>query len=212
MSDEKISELSALSGSNLANGDLFPVVDVSDTTMSPDGTNFYITADELAQGSQFSSRYAKAANAVVWLPAQSAVPSVGSPSLGRVNGRTPCYLMDQSTNEQINWAWAVPTDWVTMSVELWWSNAGAGSGNVVYELRGSEDGDAETPTDVAGLAAGAALTAPAQDVIKKSVLVASYTLGGDYMGHLRINRLAADAGDTLANDAAYIGIMLRRLT
>jgi hypothetical protein len=48
----KISQLPALTGANLANGDLFPVVDVG----SPNQTE-YITADELAQGSQFSSRF-----------------------------------------------------------------------------------------------------------------------------------------------------------
>jgi multidrug efflux pump subunit AcrA (membrane-fusion protein) len=47
----------ALTGANLANGDKLAVVDVG----SPDVAK-YITADQLAQGSQFSTRYASTTN------------------------------------------------------------------------------------------------------------------------------------------------------
>jgi hypothetical protein len=49
----KVSQLTALTGANLANGDQFLVTDVGSPNVSKS-----ITADELAQGSQFSSRYA----------------------------------------------------------------------------------------------------------------------------------------------------------
>jgi hypothetical protein len=39
MPDTKITALTALLGADLAAGDLFPVVDVSDTTMAATGTN-----------------------------------------------------------------------------------------------------------------------------------------------------------------------------
>lgn len=41
--------MTALTGANLATGDLVPVVDISDTTDDASGTNKAITADELAQ-------------------------------------------------------------------------------------------------------------------------------------------------------------------
>lgn len=47
MADTKISALSALTGANVATGDLFTLVDVSDTTMAGSGTNKSITAAEL---------------------------------------------------------------------------------------------------------------------------------------------------------------------
>lgn len=50
MSDQGIPDLSALTGVNLAGTDEFEVVDKSDTTMSADGTNKRMTADELAIG------------------------------------------------------------------------------------------------------------------------------------------------------------------
>ncbi len=50
MADTKISALTALTGANLAVGDLITLVDVSDTTMAASGTNKSIRADELLKG------------------------------------------------------------------------------------------------------------------------------------------------------------------
>lgn len=47
MPDRKITDLTALTGANTAAGDLFVVVDVSDTTMAASGTDKKITRDEL---------------------------------------------------------------------------------------------------------------------------------------------------------------------
>ena len=47
MADTKISALTALTGVNAANGDLFTLVDVSDSTMNASGTNKSITVTEL---------------------------------------------------------------------------------------------------------------------------------------------------------------------
>jgi hypothetical protein len=50
MADELISGLDPLAGSSLASGDLFPVVDVSDTTMAPTGTTKNMTSAEVVIG------------------------------------------------------------------------------------------------------------------------------------------------------------------
>lgn len=47
MADQKISGLTSLTGANTAAGDLFVVVDISDTTMAASGTDKKITRDEL---------------------------------------------------------------------------------------------------------------------------------------------------------------------
>lgn len=46
MADTRISDLTAITGANLATGDLLVAVDVSDTTMAASGTDKKITADE----------------------------------------------------------------------------------------------------------------------------------------------------------------------
>lgn len=47
MTDKRISELTALTGANVATGDVLEVSDISDTTMDATGTSKKITADEL---------------------------------------------------------------------------------------------------------------------------------------------------------------------
>lgn len=50
MPDKKISDLTSITGANTASGDLFTVVDVSDSSMAASGTNKKITRDELKTG------------------------------------------------------------------------------------------------------------------------------------------------------------------
>ena len=50
MTDSKITDLTALTGANLATGDKFVMVDVSDTTMAASGTDKSMSAAELADG------------------------------------------------------------------------------------------------------------------------------------------------------------------
>lgn len=47
MADQKITDLTSITGANTATGDLFVVVDISDTTMAASGTDKKITRDEL---------------------------------------------------------------------------------------------------------------------------------------------------------------------
>lgn len=51
----KISELTPITGVNVATGDLFPVVDVSDNTMAASGTNKSLTAAEIARAVELNS-------------------------------------------------------------------------------------------------------------------------------------------------------------
>lgn len=50
MPDTKITDLAALTGANLASGDKFPAVDISDTSMAASGTDVSLTATQLAIG------------------------------------------------------------------------------------------------------------------------------------------------------------------
>lgn len=47
MADSKISALTALTGANIADGDLIPIVDISDTTMAASGTTKVTSATDL---------------------------------------------------------------------------------------------------------------------------------------------------------------------
>lgn len=57
MADTKVTDLTAITGANTATGDLFSLVDISDTTMAASGTNKKITRAELLNA--LASSYAQ---------------------------------------------------------------------------------------------------------------------------------------------------------
>jgi hypothetical protein len=73
MADQKISQLTSLTGANTASGDLVTIVDISDTTMGASGTNKKMTLTEF----QASPVSAGTANGVVYLNG-SKVATAGS--------------------------------------------------------------------------------------------------------------------------------------
>jgi hypothetical protein len=94
MADQKISQLTSLTGANTASGDLVTIVDISDTTMGASGTNKKMTLAEF----QASPVSAGTANGVVYLDG-SKVATAGSSlvfdgtNLG-VGTASPSYRLD----------------------------------------------------------------------------------------------------------------------
>jgi hypothetical protein len=121
------------------------------------------------------------------------------------------WLLDAATVEGVGAVGMVPTSWATVGVDIWWTNAGAGSGNVRWEVFFDDKADAATlATHTADH--DAAIAAPSQNVLKKSVVVASHAVVPGELFNVMVRRDAADGADTLANDAALLAVVVRRVT
>jgi hypothetical protein len=205
MADVKVSALTALTGADLANGDQFLVTDVGSPNVSKS-----ITADELAQGSQFSGRYKPLASDTIWIPAGAFGPGSGSPSLTLTASRWAAWLFDPSSVESISAHFVVPPQWITAHADLYWTNHAAGSGDV--RLGMDYNGAAVDTTDLTTGILGVEMTiaAPSVSVLKVSRLVTSWVVESPKLQLMHIYRVATDAADTLANDAAIIGMRLTR--
>jgi hypothetical protein len=174
-----------------------------------------ITADELAQGSQFSGRYKPLASDSIFIPATQFFGSVGSPTLLTVGNastganRVVAWLFDAASNETISTTTIIPPGWASLSVHLWWSNAGAGAGDVVWYFYHDlfADGD---DTDTNTLVTASAVAAPLQYVAKRQAFSGTVSVTAGQLLKTAIFRFASDATDTLANDAAVIGLELVR--
>lgn len=83
MADTKITALAALTGANSADGDVVPVVDVSDTSMAASGTTKYMTIAELAKAVGDGARLIL--DTVTSTPS---APSAGVTLYSRALGRT----------------------------------------------------------------------------------------------------------------------------
>jgi hypothetical protein len=202
----------ALTGANLANTDRLAVLDVG----TPDVPK-YIEADQLAQGSQFSSRYKSLTSERLWLPATSFVAIEGSPTLSTLNtsaaaSKTAAFLMDSATTEGITGSFITPASWSTIDLYVWWSNAGAGSGDVAWAMADDTFGDADSTDAHTGYQPSpAAIAAPAQFVIKRSKFNTSARgVTSNEMHRVQILRYGADAADTLGNDIGVLALEIVR--
>lgn len=206
MAEVKVSALTALTGANVANGDELYIVDTGSPNVSKK-----ITADELAQMPQLSSRYVPLTSDVAWIPAGAFTVTAGSPSItayatGAINW--PAVLYDASSAEYAGSSAWLPAHWNTFHIDLYWTNAGGGSGNVVWTTLYQSFGDGDTTANLAG--GNNTVTAPAQNVLKVSRTQSSINPTRGRPLFFVIGRLAADAADTLGNDAALIGVALVR--
>lgn len=127
--------------------------------------------------------------------------------------RVPVWRFTDTEDDIIGATIAVPSGWSTANVYLWWTNYGAGSGDVSWGGAHLLFGDGDTTNAGTVSAPSANYTAPAQYVTKRSKLnVSPITVSGDPLLHYGLVRNGSLAGDTLANDAAVIGLELVRVS
>jgi hypothetical protein len=168
-----------------------------------------ITADELAQGSQFSSRFVPKSGDTILIPAASFGASYQSPTLGNVGGTFGGWLLDPSTDEYISSAVYVPDWWATYHVDILWTINAVSSGDVRFVcVRDS----AASGQNIASATTSDSLTAtaPAQYVTFASRIATASTLAIGAPMALTIYRDGADAADTLSVDCAVLAVMLVR--
>jgi hypothetical protein len=198
----------ALTGADLANTDRLAVLDVG----TPDVPK-YITADELAQGSQFTSRFVAKADDFVLVDAGRFEIAAQTPSRGRLgNSGYVGWLFDQTTGEAIAATTRLPLHFSTFHVDLYWTNAGAGAGDVFWRLGLSMTGDTESlPNYTAGFISFGAVTAPSENVLKVTRLTATARTNqsGELVG-IYLDRLANDAADTLGNDCGVVAVLITK--
>lgn len=259
MPNKRISELTAITGTNLDDADLLVVVDVSDTTMASSGTNKKITMAELAKDSAltdnliakttlttdgdvltrtsgaparitradlatdtaFTSRYRTFTDEKIWVPAQNMTLVVGTPALGTLGAaigsyaRATAMLFDAGTTESVSFSVLFPSSWSTFRLYMHHSNAGTGSGDVVYYGTFLSVGDTESTNggnllyNVGG--GGRTVAAPAQYIVNRTELTdtAKSCTAGELL-KVVIGRIGGDAADTLGNDSGLLGVEIVR--
>lgn len=124
-------------------------------------------------------------------------------------GRRNAWLLADAATRIVGTTFSVPTYFSKkLKCTLIWTNAGAGSGNVVYAVAYAVISNGETlnQSDVGG--APFTLAAPLQDVQVNSIIPVDITVEPGEMLYIRVSRNGADAADTLTNDVAFLGMIL----
>lgn len=146
----------------------------------------------------------------LWIPATGFTSVAGSPSASVQASRWPVWLFDQSIQETVGHAYAVPSDWSTADVDLYWSNPGAGSGNVVWTLTLDTAADAGTLNASGTNSGNITDAAPAQHDLTVLALFSGATVTPGNLLNMRLSRVAGNGSDTLANDASLLGVKLTK--
>lgn len=149
----------------------------------------------------------------LWLPASRFTVASGSPAMG-VIAKVPVMLFDAAVNEIASVSTDVPAGWATYNVNLWWVNAGAGSGAVRWRLDVANLADGVTLTDPTTAGTQPTPTALAQNVVETTAMrTTAQTAPTDAQALvLELVRLGGDAADTLPNDAGVLGLMLVKVS
>lgn len=154
--------------------------------------------------------YVAKADHTVWLMPSVFSTVAGAAVLGAVGGGTAAGLLfDAAADEYVASTWDCPASWTTVHVDLFWTNAGAGAGNVAWAANLYHPANGATLATSAG--GGATIhTAPAQNVLKVSRLLTGQAITAANLANLLLSRRGANGDDTLANDAAAVGVLITK--
>ena len=157
-----------------------------------------------------SGTYVPQTQETIWVPAASFGATVGTPSFSTSGGgRWRSMLFDAAATETAACAVDLPAYIENIRIELFWTNQGAGTGDVAWFLNadGVIAGATLNATGGIGSSGELVIAAPAQDVLKVSSLL-SVAVDPAKLLNLRFSRVGGSASDTLANDAAVLGMMV----
>jgi hypothetical protein len=207
MADVKVSALTALTGADLANGDQFLVTDVGSPNVSKS-----ITADELAQGSQFSSRFVPKSGDEIWIEGSRFVGRSGSASTETTINDTPGHSFSSSATNIAGWSIRIPSWWSTFHVDMFWTNNGPGeTGDVRWSIAYGAFSDGELVDGTAAyLSAPANSTAPTYRLLEVQRMATSVSRPAEDLIAGGILRDGGDVGDTLNGPAVVLGLLFTR--
>lgn len=126
---------------------------------------------------------------------------------GQVGGGWPAFLFADALTQQAAFVIRVPRAWKRFSISMLWTVA-TGAGDVLWRYDYDQVSAGSTLTSTSG--SGLAVTAPAANVVKETVMAATVTRTGDLV-RIRPTRSGAGGSDTLTADAAVLGVKIIRL-
>ena len=136
----------------------------------------------------------------------------GSPAvdaaLGDVAKRHPAMQFDATAEENVAFTFRVPFGWTGFVVDVVWANSSTGTGGVVWTVTYQRYGSGSTlGGETAG--GGATGTAGAKNVvvITRPTASALPVVAGETVW-IELSRTVGNAGDTLANDAGVLGVLV----
>lgn len=147
----------------------------------------------------------------LWVPASRFFVYSGTATPNGALMRLPTYLFEADVDGLVTTSIEIPRDWTSIAVDLYWANAAGGAGDVRWHVfyNASIVAGATTVTTPSGFkvqTAGAnGVVMVVADVITGIAVTTAALLS------LTVQRFASSGADTLVNQAAFMGLMVRKL-
>lgn len=213
LEEVKVSALPTMLGADVADNDILYVVDVGPPALSRG-----LTAVQAAQAPQFTSAFKPLVADRVFVPGADVKATSGNVSVGNLGPASdyrrivPALLFATTGDGTGSVVTMIPGRWATMDIYIWWSNAGAGAGNVRWDMATGGYGDNET-TDSGGGSETTIVAAPARYVPRRlKVNTTAVTVTPFKFQRIMIARIKSGGTDTLTNDVGLIGVELVRVS
>jgi hypothetical protein len=133
----------------------------------------------------------------------------GTPSLGNPNSAYVYWLLDAAATESVGSGVGIPPGWQTVDVDVWWVNAGTGSGDIVLRL--VRQNAVEGVSIGVFAAAAVTVTAGSQNVLIRTRLETGLSASdASRLMTMAVERRGGDAADTLPNDIGVIALVLTK--
>jgi hypothetical protein len=131
----------------------------------------------------------------------------GAPTRGTVaGGRDNAWLLDAGSSAEIlSCQYPTPHGWATANIKFFWTNAGAGTGDVLLRAVGKSFADGAAMNSADTTFGTQTVAADTQDDLVITTVATGVALTANGYNRLRVLRVGADVADTLAND---IGLMM----
>jgi len=184
---------------------------VNDDRVHPDDPGHRAIASFIADNILPSVTIRKTGREQVFVPANQFILNGGTPAMDSTNGTFAAWKLDQAASESVLANINPPVGWTSYDIDLWFYNPNVSTGDFRVFCRVGEipfNGPAASPV-------GTTKTLAAGGQFVTSVSIghhAGVTIQSGSLMRLMVERQAADALDTLANDVGFIGAMLRRVS
>lgn len=182
-----------------------------------DGALYWATDDNggtlyLSNGSTWSQAapgVSQGSSGRIWLPVGEARanPNV---DINVITAYAVGGKFDAVSIEGLVWSTFLPTDWSTFDITIYWANFASGAGNVVWRVQHIFAGAGEHIGTGATVSANTTAAAGAEDITVVTQLQAGASAITTEPLYLLLQRMANDGADTLANDAAVMGMLLTK--
>jgi hypothetical protein len=135
--------------------------------------------------------------------------TAGSPAQILIGGLRPAWAFGSSNVETVSTNFFVPALWTNISITILWTSLTPSSGNVRWVTEGAQLGEGDDIT-LPGTINGMTVTAPAQNILKKSVIAGGMAVDPGELMNLAVKRETTHPEDTLASSAAVLAALIER--